>query len=117
MLTSTATLSHKAMAQNSAYCKAYLAKNFRSFPSWVEKTTSLRKGKKMENEKEIVVDRTKIEDNDILYLHDSYIVTDGIFNDENIVFNAVTDEWKKFCHEKLEFSIPDYRKRESGAPK
>ena len=100
------------MAQNSAYCKAYLASNFRTFPGWNEKTTSLRKRKKMEDGKEVVFDRTKIEDDDILYLHDSYIVTDGIFKDENIVFDTLTDEWEKFCHENLKFSIPDYKKKD-----
>jgi hypothetical protein len=98
------------MAQNSAYCKAYLANNFRAFPGWSEKTTHLRKGKKLEDGKEVVFDRKKIEDNDVLYLHDSYVVTDGIFKDENIVFDNLTDEWKKFCHEKLNFAIPDYQK-------
>jgi hypothetical protein len=103
------------MAQNSAYCKAYLANNLKAFPGWTEKTTNLRKGKKMEDGKEIVFDRTKIEDNDILYLHDSYIVTDGIFKDENIVFDTLTDEWKKFCHENLKFSIPDHNKKDASA--
>lgn len=101
----------ETMAQNSAYCKAYLASNFRAFPGWSEKTKSLRKGKKMEHGKEVEFDRTEIEGDDVLYLHDSYIVTDGIFKDENIVFDALTDEWKSFCHEHLRFSIPDYQKK------
>jgi hypothetical protein len=105
----------KIMAQNSAYCKAYLANNFRAFPGWTEKTTNLRKRKRMEGEKEIVLDRTRIEDSDILYLHDSYIVTDGIFKDENIIFDTLTDEWKKFCHEQLKFSIPDHQKKVAAA--
>ena len=104
------------MAQNSAYCKAYLASTFRKFSKWTEKTTNLRKGKKVENGKEIVFDRTKIEDNDVLYLHDSHIVTDGIFKDENIVFDTLTDEWKSFCREELKFSIPDYRKKDADMP-
>jgi len=103
------------MEQNSTYCKAYLANNFRAFPGWHEKTTNLRKGKKKEDGKEVVFNRIKIEHNDILYLHDSYIVTDGIFKDENIVFDTLTDEWKKFCHEKLKFSIPDYKKENAAA--
>ncbi len=94
------------MAQNSAYCKAYLANSFRGFPGWNENITNLRKGKRIENGKEIMFDRIKIEEGDVLYLHDSYIVTDGIFKDENVVFSAVTDEWKKFCDEQIKFSIP-----------
>lgn len=103
------------MAKNSPYCKAYLAKAFRAFPGWSEKTTSLRKGKKAVDGKEVQFDRTQIEEGDILYLHDSYLVTDGIFLDENIVFDNVTDEWKKFCHDDLKFSIPDYKKKDHAA--
>lgn len=103
------------MAQNSAYCKAYTANRFRAFPGWTEKTTSLRKGKKTVDGKEVQFDRTAIEDNDILYLHDSYIVTDGIFKDENIVFENLTEDWKKFCHENLGFAIPDYKKKSVAA--
>jgi hypothetical protein len=101
------------MAQNSPYCKAYTANKFRAFPGWTENTSSLRKGKKTVDGKDLEFDRAQIEDTDILYLHDCYIVTDGIFKDENIVFNQPTDEWRKFCHETLGFSIPDYRKKES----
>lgn len=99
------------MGQNSAYCKAYTANKFRAFSGWTENTSSLRKGKKTVDGKEIQFDRAQIEDNDILYLHDSYIVTDGIFKDENLVFEKVTDEWKEFCHNDLQFSIPEYRKK------
>lgn len=100
------------MAQNSPYCKAYTANRFRAFPGWTEKTDRLRKGKKIVDGKETQFDRVQIEDNDILYLHDSYAVTDGIFKDENVVFNNMTSEWKKFCHEQLQFSIPDYCKKD-----
>jgi len=103
------------MAQNSAYCKAYTANRFRAFQGWTENTTSLRKGKKTVDGKDVQSDRTQIEDTDILYLHDSYLVTDGIFKDENVVFDKITDEWKKFCNEQLQFSIPDYRKKEAVA--
>ena len=99
------------MAQNSPYCKAYLASSFRAFPSWTEKTDKLRKGKKVVDGKEVEFDRTLIEDGDILYLHDSYVVCDGIFNDENIVFDNVTEEWKNFCKQTLGFSIPEYKQK------
>ena len=56
--------------------------------------------------KEIV--RTTLEDDDVLYLHDSYVVTDDIYKDENVIFDKVTDEWKAFCTESLQFEIPDY---------
>jgi hypothetical protein len=41
-------------------------------------------------------------------LQENYVVTDGIFKDENIIFDDVTDEWKEFCTKELEFEIPEY---------
>lgn len=102
------------MAQNSAYCKAYTADRFRAFPGWTENSTSLRTGRKVVDGKDVEFARTKIEDGDILYLHDSYMVTDGIFKDENVIFDSPTDAWKKFCEDELKFSIPDYRKKASA---
>jgi len=79
------------------------------FPGWCENTTSLRSSKRIVDGKETEFKRSRIEDSDILYLHDSYLVTDGIFKDENVVFDNVSDEWKRFCQEELKFSIPDYK--------
>ena len=33
----------------------------------------------------------------------NFTVTDGIFIDENIIFDDVTDAWKDFCQNVLEF--------------
>ncbi|MGH9322220.1 MAG: hypothetical protein ACRD21_15590 [Vicinamibacteria bacterium] len=90
------------------YCKAYHVKRFRGFDGWRENLESLRAEKKLENGKEVERPRTALLDEDILYLQENYVVTDGIFKDENIVFGDVTDEWKRFCAEVLEFQVPDF---------
>lgn len=89
------------------YCKAYLAGQFRQFPAWTENAANVRKEKEEVGGKEVEVERT-LDDESILYLQENYIVTDGIFKDENIIFDNVTDEWKQFCHGTLEFEIPVY---------
>lgn len=89
------------------YCKAYLAKQFREYPNWSEKKENVRKEKKEVDGKEVEVER-ELNDDSILYLQENYVVTDGIFKDENIIFDNVTDEWKEFCHGPLEFEIPVY---------
>jgi hypothetical protein len=89
------------------YCKAYLAKQFREFPGWSENKANVRKDKKEVDGKEIEVER-ELDDESILYLQENYVVTDGIFKDENIIFENVTDEWKQFCHGTLAFEIPVY---------
>ena len=90
------------MAEMGKYCKAYLAKQFRQYPGWSENAANVRKEKK-----EVEVDR-QLNDDSILYLQENYVVTDGIFKDQNIIFDNVTDDWKQYCHEKLAFEIPVY---------
>jgi len=95
------------MAEMGKYCKAYLAKQFREYTGWQENAANVRKEKKEVDGKEIEVDRT-LNDDSILYLQENYVVTDGIFKDQNIIFDNVTDDWKQYCHEKLAFEIPVY---------
>jgi hypothetical protein len=94
------------------YCKAYHASDFRKFQGWNENLTNLRGEKKYVDGKEIYEPKTTLVDDDILYLQENYVVTHGIFKDEHIVFDQVTDEWKAFCHKDLKFEIPDYAKPE-----
>lgn len=54
-------------------------------------------------------------DDYFLYLQENYVVTDGIFKDENIIFDNVTPEWKKFCTHTLLFEIPNYGSAEAKA--
>jgi len=95
------------MAEMGKYCKAYLAKQFREYPGWSEKAENVRKEKKEVDGKEVEVDRV-LDDDSILYLQENYVVTDGIFKDQNIIFDNVTDEWKEYCHGPLGFEIPNY---------
>ncbi len=96
------------MAEMGKYCKAYYAKDFRQFEGWKENVANLQKEKKEEKGQEIEVERTELLDDDILYLQEDYVVTDGIMKDEHIIFDDITDEWKSFCTKTLEFEIPVY---------
>ncbi|MBE9216531.1 hypothetical protein IQ247_28380 [Plectonema cf. radiosum LEGE 06105] len=80
------------MATMGKYCKAYLLKQFRQFNQWKENQE---------------VNQELAEDS-VVYLQENYVVTDGIYKDENIIFDNVTDDWKQFCHKVLEFEIPNY---------
>ncbi|MUL37891.1 hypothetical protein [Gloeocapsopsis dulcis] len=95
------------MATMGKYCKAYSLKKLREFNQWIEISENTRKEKKEIDGQEIEVSR-KLTDDDFFYLQENYIVTDGIFKDENIIFNNVTPEWQDFCHKKLGFEIPTY---------
>ncbi len=41
-------------------------------------------------------------------MQENYVVTDGIYKDENIIFDNVTAEWVEYCQLSLEFEIPEY---------
>lgn len=75
------------MAKMGKYCKAYPTERFRAFPNWTEKMQSARGH---------------------LYLQENFVVTDGIFLDERIVFDEVTPEWVDFCKTTLQFEVPSF---------
>ena len=95
------------MAQMGRYCKAYPIGRFRAYSDWTENTQNLRKEKTQVDGKEVEVTR-QLTENDHLYLQENYVVTDGIFLDEHIVFEQTTQEWIDFCKNTLEFEIPNY---------
>ena len=96
------------MAEMGKYCKAYLAKDFRKYSEWEETLDNLRKETEYKDGEEVEIERNELLDDDILYLQENYVVTDGIMKDENVIFDKVTDKWKEFCHQELEFEIPVY---------
>jgi hypothetical protein len=95
------------MAKMGKYCKAYSLKVLRTFSQWTEKTENTRKETQEIDGKEIEIKR-ELTNDDFLYLQENYVVTDGIFQDENIIFDNVTSEWKDFCSNTLMFAIPDF---------
>lgn len=103
------------MATMGKYCKAYLIKQLREFSQWAERSENARRGKREVDGVEVKVERELTED-DFLYLQENYVVTDGIFLDENIIFDDITSEWKDFCHNDLGFEVPVYKPVKSSEP-
>jgi hypothetical protein len=90
------------------YCKAYPIKKMREFSGWTERAENARKEKRQGADgTEVEVTRT-LSDNDFLYLQENFVVNDGIFKDENIIYDQVTPEWIAYCNEVLKFEIPSY---------
>lgn len=87
------------MSDVAKYCKAYYASQIKKYANWEANLI------RSTNNKET---QSSITDDDVLFLHENYTVTDGIFSNENIVFDSVTPEWKKFCDEILGYTIPSY---------
>jgi hypothetical protein len=93
------------MATMGKYCKAYPIQRFREFYNWSENKQGYRKE---ETEAKSTDAGPEQIDCNFLYLQENYIVTDGIFMDEHIIFDSVTEEWVEFCKSTLKFEVPNY---------
>jgi len=87
------------------YCKSYKLSQLRQFPNWATKAENARIVRK-EVDGEIMETPRELTDDDYVYLHENFIVTDGIFIDENIIFSDVTPEWIEFCRNVLSQDSP-----------
>ena len=88
------------------YCRSYPLSQLRQFPGWSEKSENARKTRR-EIDGEIVEAVRELTDADYLYLHGDFTVTDGIFIDENVIFDKVTPEWVEFCRNVLKHPPPN----------
>lgn len=86
------------------YCKAYLLSDLRKFPGWKEQAGNARSDSTAEAESGMP---RQLDDDSVVFVQESFVVTDGIFLNENILFDAVDAEWVAFCVDDLGFSIPD----------
>ena len=93
------------MKKMGKYCKAYYLSKLRQYSGWTEHRENARPKKEQVDGKEVEVQR-ELTDEDILYLQEDFTVTDGIFMEENVIFDAVTPEWLAFCKETLAFELP-----------
>ncbi|MEM9903518.1 MAG: hypothetical protein AAF921_00625 [Cyanobacteria bacterium P01_D01_bin.44] len=108
MFNATATLNLGVlMSTMGKYCKAYPISQLREFSQWTERSENARKENNEIDGVEVNVAR-QFAESDFLYLQENYVVTDGIFLDENIIFDDVTPDWKDFCQNTLKFEIPIY---------
>jgi hypothetical protein len=95
------------------YCKAYQIHRFKEFDGWPSDLRVLTKEKQEIDGAEVEVERA-LGDDDHLYLQENLVVTEGIFIDENIVFDDVSPVWQEFCKARLRFEVPDYSKAQAA---
>src|ERR1044071_361646 len=101
------------MATMGKYCKAYPVNRFREFTGWSENLQNLRKEKKQADGQEVEAAR-ELKENDHFYLQENLVVTDGVFLDENIIFDKVSPEWEEFCKNTLKFEVPNFNLQAAG---
>ena len=74
------------------YCKAYRLQDLREFSGWTEAN---------EDQAEPLTDDT------ICYVWDDFTVVRSPVQEQGVIFDAVTPEWKEFCTSTLHFEIPE----------
>ena len=77
-----------------SYCRAFYARDFAAFDGWRPDLAQLRDA------------GAPLEDDHILYLQEDFGVTDGIFQDENVVFADAGMAWRTYCAGVLGFAPP-----------
>lgn len=82
------------------HCRAYQLSRLRQFPGWTEKPENARIVR-IEVDRDIVEVPRTLTGADYVYLQNNFTVTDGIFIDENVIFDAVSPEWIAFCRDVL----------------
>lgn len=68
------------------YCAAFIIQDFRRYSGWHER---------------------EMEEEAVAFLHQNYVVTCSIWDNEDIIFSQVTEDWKLFCDRVLQFRVPD----------
>jgi len=94
------------MAVNSIYCRAYKLRDLKKFEQWPASLEYARKEPKDAADDRAGEVSRPLEDEDVVYVHDTYRVTDGIFVDEDVLFDGSVPEWVEFCRSVLQFAPP-----------
>ncbi len=76
------------------YCKAYKLQDLRQFSGWTESPAAEGEG--------------ALSDQDICYIWDDFTVVRSPIQNKDVLFTAVTPEWRQFCQTVLHFEIPAY---------
>ncbi|HTK06075.1 MAG TPA: hypothetical protein VL485_02815 [Ktedonobacteraceae bacterium] len=74
------------------YCRVYHLGELRKFPGWKE------------NE---VEHKATFSDETPVYLWDDFTVVESPIVDQGNLFDDVTSQWKEFCQQTLEFTLPE----------
>lgn len=84
------------------YCKAYYLKDLRQYDQWGDIATEpTHRDEKGNDTGEPATDE------DIVYVHQDFTVTESMWHGEDVVVGEVSPEWRQFCEQELEFAIPE----------
>lgn len=88
------------------YCRAYPLSDLTRFPGWPASAQAAAEAASD--------DKADDGEEPTVFIHDDLTVTRSIWHGEDVIFDDVTDDWRRFCTEKLGFSVP--RERDMAPP-
>jgi len=86
------------MKKLGTFCKAYPVDQLRQFRGWKENPQPYNSAEQTSD--------TQTPPPGYLFLQEDFTVTRGIFLNEDVVFDSVTQDWKDYCQTVLNFSVP-----------
>jgi hypothetical protein len=89
------------------YCRAYRLGDLRRFAGWKENLIDQMEPGKDSPSSNDNKEGQGLSDDDIVFLHQDYIVTLSMWQDENVIFKGSTQEWKDYCTDVLKFDAPE----------
>jgi ankyrin repeat protein len=89
--------------ENRPYCKAYELQALRQFAHWTENEIEAESTGEAD---EAGDGGACLKDDDVVYIHQDYVVTRSIWHDKEIIFDRVDERWKEFCRDSLDFKVP-----------
>jgi hypothetical protein len=87
------------------HCKAYALGTLRRFDHWRETAENARTEEREIEGRRVLAPRP-LTDDSYVFLHETLVVTDGVFLDEHVLFDQRSPEWEAFCAETLGFAPP-----------
>jgi len=94
----------KSFRPERKYCKAYYLRDLRGFGDWSESRINWKEDKDKAKDAPSV---TEFTDDSIVFIHQDFSVTESMWQNENVIFNQDTAEWRAFCTDTLSFKVPD----------
>lgn len=83
------------------YAKAYHLKDLRRYPDWSEERINWKDRQNGSGESP-----HELADEDVVFIHQDFTVTESMWHNENVIFNRVNDTWREFCSSTLGFQVP-----------
>ncbi len=93
------------MAKLGRYCKAYPSSTFQEFEGWNSKA---RLHEYDELDQPTTSEQATAAPQSHFYLQENFVVTRGIFIDEEIIYEDTGHEWIDFCKSVLKFEVPTF---------